>query len=115
MKRKILIVEDDVKLIDILQLYLEKDGYGVIKAYDGIEALRMFRKRRPDLIVLDLMLPKMKGERVCSRIREESDVPVIMLTAKTTEKDKILGLDIGADDYVTKPFSRGGITGKDSG
>jgi two-component system OmpR family response regulator len=107
MKRKILVVDDDEKLLEILEIYLKKDGYSVITATDGVEALRLFREHRPDLIVLDLMLPRIKGEKVCSRIRMESDVPIIMLTAKTTERDKIAGLDTGADDYVTKPFGGG--------
>ncbi len=107
MKRKILIVDDDENLLEILKIYLEKDGYSVMQAADGIEALRQFRQGRPDLIVLDLMLPGLSGEKVCSRIRLESDLPIIMLTAKTTEEDKITGLDTGADDYVTKPFGKG--------
>ncbi|MFB6291563.1 MAG: response regulator [Candidatus Bipolaricaulia bacterium] len=107
MNRTILVVEDDEKQIEVLRLYLEKDGYKVIEATDGIEALRVFREKKPDLILLDLMLPKMEGEKVCKRIRQDSEVPIIMLTAKTTQKDKIEGLDIGADDYVTKPFERG--------
>jgi len=107
MKRTILVVDDDKKLVDVLKLHLEKDGYKVIAAYDGVEALRTFRKKKPDLVVLDLMLPKLEGEKVCKRIRQDSDVPIIMLTAKTREEEKIEGLDLGADDYVTKPFSRG--------
>ena len=107
MKRKILVVDDDEKILEILQIYLEKDGYHVIGAVNGVEALRYFRQERPDLIVLDLMLPGMDGEKVCSKIRRESDVPIIMLTAKTTRRDKITGLDTGADDYVTKPFDKG--------
>lgn len=107
MKRKILVVDDDQKLVDLVKLYFEKDDYQVLEAYDGIKALELFRQREPDLIVLDLMLPKMDGLKVCRRIRQESDVPIIMLTAKTSEQEKIEGLDLGADDYVTKPFSPG--------
>lgn len=107
MNKTILIVDDDENLVDILKIYLEKDGYRVLEAYDGVDALQTFRDKRPDLVVLDLMLPKMDGEKVCQRIRQDSDVPIIMLTAKTREDDKIKGLDLGADDYVTKPFSRG--------
>jgi len=107
MNRKILIVDDDENLLEILEIYLKKDNYQVVRATNGIDALSEFRRTRPDLIVLDLMLPGMRGEKVCSRIRLESDVPIIMLTAKTTEEDKITGLDTGADDYVTKPFGKG--------
>ena len=107
MNRKILIVDDDENLLEILEIYLKKDDYQVVRATNGIDALSEFRRTRPDLIVLDLMLPGMRGEKVCSRIRLESDVPIIMLTAKTTEEDKITGLDTGADDYVTKPFGKG--------
>lgn len=107
MKKAILVVDDDEKLVDLVHKYLTKDGYQVIKAYQGIEALRKFRKREVDLVVLDLMLPKMDGLKVCKKIRSKSDTPVIMLTAKTKEEDKIKGLDLGADDYITKPFSPG--------
>lgn len=100
-------VDDDEKLVELVQKYLSKDGYDVITAYQGIEALRKFRKREVDLVILDLMLPKMDGLKVCKKIRKKSDTPVIMLTAKTKEEDKIKGLDLGADDYVTKPFSPG--------
>jgi two-component system alkaline phosphatase synthesis response regulator PhoP len=103
--RKILVVDDDPKTVSLVRLYLESDGHKVLCAYDGIEALRLAREERPNLIVLDLMLPGMDGLQVCRTLRTESDVPVIMLTAKTTEGDKLTGLDIGADDYVTKPFS----------
>jgi len=89
----------------LVKLYLDRDGYRVFTAYDGTEALRLARESHPDLIVLDLMLPGVDGLRVCRTIREESDVPIIMLTAKTTDRDKLTGLDLGADDYVAKPFS----------
>jgi len=103
---KILVVDDDRKTVDLVRLYLEKDGYRVLTAHDGLQALEMARQKRPDLIVLDLMLPGMDGLDVCRILRGEGNkVPIIMLTAKTTEEDKLIGLDLGADDYVTKPFS----------
>jgi DNA-binding response OmpR family regulator len=103
--RKILLVDDDRKTVDLIKLYLDKDGYRVLVAYDGQQALQLARQRRPDLIILDLMLPGVDGLDVCRILRSESRVPIIMLTAKTTEDDKLLGLDLGADDYITKPFS----------
>jgi DNA-binding response OmpR family regulator len=103
--KKILVVDDDPKTVSLVKLYLESDGHKVLCAYDGIEALRLAREQRPDLIVLDLMLPGLDGLQICRTLRSESDVPVIMLTAKTTEGDKLTGLELGADDYVTKPFS----------
>jgi len=103
--KKILVVDDDVKTVELVKLYLERDDYEVLTAYDGIEALRLTRESCPDLIVLDLMLPDIDGLEVCRILRRESDVPIIMLTARTTDQDKLIGLDIGADDYVTKPFS----------
>lgn len=105
MKSAILVVDDDKKTVDLIRLYLEKDGYRVLVAYDGRRAIEIARNRRPGLIILDLMLPKVDGLDVCRLLRAESNVPIIMLTAKTTEDDKLEGLDIGADDYVTKPFS----------
>jgi DNA-binding response OmpR family regulator len=105
MSRKILIVDDDRKTVDLLRLYLEKDGYQVLAAHDGRQALELTRQRRPNLIVLDLMLPSVDGLDVCRILRAETDTPIIMLTARTTEDDKLLGLDLGADDYITKPFS----------
>ena len=103
--KKILVVDDDPKTVSLVKLYLESDGHKVLCAYDGIEALRLAREQRPDLIVLDLMLPGLDGLQICRTLRSESDVPVIMLTAKITEGDKLTGLELGADDYVTKPFS----------
>jgi two-component system alkaline phosphatase synthesis response regulator PhoP len=103
--KKILVVDDDVKTVELVKLYLERDGYQALTAYDGIEALRLARESCPDLIVLDLMLPDIDGLEVCRILRHESDVPIIMLTAKTTDQDKLTGLGLGADDYVTKPFS----------
>lgn len=107
MKRTILVVDDDEDLVDLLKNYLEKDGYKVLTAYDGQAALNLFRLRDVDLIVLDLMLPKVSGLNVCRGVRNESQTPIIMLTAKSEEEDRIKGLDLGADDYVTKPFSPG--------
>lgn len=107
MNKRILLVDDDRELVDFLGDYLEKDGYSVTGSYDGKDALQLFRKREFDLIVLDLMLPEIDGFKVCERMRTESDTPIIMLTAKTANEDKIKGLDLGADDYITKPFSPG--------
>ena len=103
--KKILVVDDDVKTVELVKLYLNRDGYRVLTAYDGVEALRLARESHPDLIVLDLMLPGIDGLEVCRILRAESDVPIIMLTAMTTDHDRLTGLDLGADDYVTKPFS----------
>ena len=104
-RRKILVVEDDPKTSEIIRLYLEGDGYQVLSAYDGAEGLKLALEEDPDLVVLDRLLPGMNGSDVCRAVRNESDVPIIMLTALSTEADKLEGLDIGADDYVTKPFS----------
>jgi DNA-binding response OmpR family regulator len=103
--KRVLVVDDDVKTVELVKLYLNRDGYRILTAYDGIEALRLAREKRPDLIVLDLMLPGIDGFQICRTLRDESDVPIIMLTARTTDQDKLAGLDLGADDYVTKPFS----------
>jgi two-component system alkaline phosphatase synthesis response regulator PhoP len=103
--KKILVVDDDAKIVELVKLYLARDGYRVLTAYDGVETLRIARESHPDLIVLDLMLPGIDGLKVCSALRAESDVPIIMLTARATEQDRLNGLDLGADDYVIKPFS----------
>jgi DNA-binding response OmpR family regulator len=103
--KKVLVVDDDVKTVELVKLYLLRDGYRVITAFDGNDALRLAREYHPDLIVLDLMLPGMSGLEVCHRLRGESDVPIIMLTAMSSDDDRLTGLDLGADDYVTKPFS----------
>jgi two-component system alkaline phosphatase synthesis response regulator PhoP len=103
--KKILVVDDDTKTVELVKLYLNRDGYRVLTAYDGNEALRLARESQPDLIVLDLMLPGIDGLEVCRTLRNKSDVPIIMLTARTTDQDKLIGLGMGADDYVTKPFS----------
>ena len=104
-KHKILIVDDDPKIVELLRLYLEKDGYAVLTADGGLKALDLARQRQPDLILLDLMLPEMDGLDVCRILQTESEMPIIMLTARTTDEDKLIGLELGADDYVTKPFS----------
>lgn len=103
--KRVLVVDDDAKTVELVKLYLNRDGYRVLTAYDGVEALRLAREAHPDLIVLDLMLPGINGLEVCRTLRGESDVPIIMLTARTTDEDKLTGLSLGADDYVTKPFS----------
>jgi two-component system response regulator VicR len=110
--KKILIVDDEKPIVEILQYNLEKEGYLVHTAYDGEEALRMVEENNPDLIVLDIMLPKKDGFTVCREIRATRDIPIIMLTAKELETDKVLGLELGADDYVTKPFSAREITAR---
>jgi DNA-binding response OmpR family regulator len=103
--RRVLVVEDDVKLADLVRMYLERDGYRVNVCHDGREGLAMARQRPPDLIILDLMLPGLSGVEICKQLRRDSQVPIIMLTARSTEEDKLSGLDLGADDYITKPFS----------
>ena len=101
---KILIVDDDKNICDLLRLYLEKDGYSVILSHDGEEAVVKFNALKPDMVLLDIMLPELDGWQVCREIRKTSDTPIIMLTAKGETFDKILGLELGADDYVSKPF-----------
>jgi len=103
--KKVLVVDDDVKIVELVKLYLNRDGYHVLTAYEGHEALRLAREAHPDLIVLDIMLPGIDGLEICKQLRAESSVPIILVTARTTEEDRIVGLDLGADDYVTKPFS----------
>jgi len=105
MDTRILVVEDDDTLRELLQYNLKKEGYGVLTARDGGEALDLYRSNKPQLIILDIMLPVMSGMEVCRIIRGESQTPIIMLTAKSEEVDRVLGLELGADDYVTKPFS----------
>ena len=102
---KILVVEDDPNLLSALKYNLQKEGYGVATAADGAEAIETARREKPDLVILDLMLPKMSGFEVCRILRKDMIVPILMLTAKAEETDKIVGLEIGADDYMTKPFS----------
>lgn len=106
MSAKILVVDDEPSIVELLKYNLENSGYEVKQAYDGEEALNIVSKERFDLIILDLMLPKIDGIEVCKRLKEEYfHIPIIMLTAKSSEADKVLGLNIGADDYITKPFS----------
>lgn len=104
MSHKILVVDDDLNICELLKLYLENDGYTVITANDGKAAVDAFEAKSPDLVLLDIMLPKIDGWQVCREIRKTSSVPIIMLTAKGETFDKVLGLELGADDYVTKPF-----------
>ena len=101
----ILVVDDEKKMVDLVRAYLERDGYQVVEAADGRQALDVFHRTSPDLIILDLMLPEIDGLEVCREIRRASDVPIIMLTARDDDADKLVGLELGADDYVTKPFS----------
>ena len=105
MDKTILVVDDEKPIADILQFNLIKEGYRVICAYDGDEALQRVEEEQPDLMLLDIMLPKRDGMEVCREVRKKYDFPIIMLTAKGSEIDKVLGLEMGADDYVTKPFS----------
>lgn len=106
MSKRVLIVEDEKSIVDILSFNLTKEGYETLEAYDGATGLQLAREKDPDLILLDLMLPRMNGFDVCRNLREGgSAIPVIMLTAREEETDKVLGLELGADDYITKPFS----------
>ncbi len=102
---RILVIEDDERLADLVRRYLERDGHHVLVAHDGRKGLELARHNRPDVIVLDLMLPGIDGWDICRILRAESDVPIMMVTARTTEDDTLLGLDLGADDYLAKPFS----------
>ena len=112
MARTILVVDDEPTLRETLAEALEMDGFRVLTAADGREALSRFREHQPDLVVLDLMLPELSGIEVCRIIRAESGVPIVMLTAKSSELDKVVGLELGADDYVTKPFSLRELTAR---
>jgi len=105
MTHKVLVVEDEPALVDTLEYNLLKQGYEVVIAMDGAKALDMARRERPDVVVLDIMLPVMDGFEVCRILRQETNVPILMLTARTDEVDKIVGLEVGADDYLSKPFS----------
>ncbi len=102
---KILVVDDEHNIVDILRVNLEREGYTVVAAYDGLQALEMAESQKPDLILLDCMLPKLDGFDVCRKLRQKTSTPILMLTAKSEEIDKVLGLELGADDYITKPFS----------
>ena len=101
----VLVVDDEPKITEVVGSYLRRAGYAPVTAADGAEALRLFEKERPALVILDLMLPDLSGEDVCRRLRARSRVPIIMLTAKSEDMDAVQGLGLGADDYVTKPFS----------
>lgn len=105
MPKKLLIADDNRDIVEILDLYAKKEGYETVLAYDGEEVIKLAREAQPDMILLDVMIPKISGLDACRQIRQNSNVPIIMVTAKSEEADRILGLDIGADDYVTKPFS----------
>ena len=106
MEKTILIVEDETNIVDILSFNLEREGYNTIEAYDGQTGLQLAREQNPDLILLDLMLPRMNGFDVCRQLRADgSAIPIIMLTAREEEADKVMGLELGADDYITKPFA----------
>jgi two-component system, OmpR family, response regulator VicR len=104
MKRKVLVVDDEKNIVDIVKFNLEKEGYDVIVAYDGEEGLGLVATENPELIILDIMMPKLDGFEVCKKIRETVQTPIIMMTARAEETDKVLGFELGADDYVTKPF-----------
>ena len=105
MANTILVVDDEKNIVQLSRLYLRNEGYQVEEAYDGKQALEKARAVSPDLIILDLMMPEMDGLSVCRELRKTSNVPIIMLTARDDDVDKIVGLEVGADDYVTKPFS----------
>jgi two-component system alkaline phosphatase synthesis response regulator PhoP len=105
MTQTILVVDDEPEIVRLVRSYLEQEGYRVVTAYDGEEALYTARYEKPDLVVLDILMPKMDGLEFTRRVRREQDVPIIMLTARADETDRIVGLEMGADDYVTKPFS----------
>lgn len=112
MAEKILVVDDEKPIVEILKYNLEKEGFRVITAYDGEAALSKVQLEKPDLVVLDIMLPIKDGFRVCRELRSDCDIPIVMLTAKEMEMDKLLGLELGADDYVTKPFSAREVTAR---
>ena len=104
MERRVVVVEDDINIAELLRLYLEKDGFAVTVSHDGAEGLRLAEELKPELVMLDIMLPGMDGWQVCRRLRQSSKVPIIMLTAKGETEDKVQGLEMGADDYIVKPF-----------
>jgi two-component system, OmpR family, alkaline phosphatase synthesis response regulator PhoP len=105
MPAKILVADDEANILKLLRMYLREEGYDIVTARDGREALERFRSDHPDLVLLDLMMPELGGFEVCTEIRKESEVPVIMLTARSDDVDKVVGLEMGADDYITKPFN----------
>lgn len=102
---KILVCDDDKEIVEAIEIYLTQEGYEVLKAYDGVEALKVLEREHVDLLIIDVMMPKLDGIRATLKIREENNMPIIILSAKSEDADKILGLNIGADDYVTKPFN----------
>ena len=104
-KIRVTVIDDDEKICKLLRAYFEKEGWNVSVAYDGLQGVQLVKETRPDIVILDLMLPGIDGWEVCRRLRRESEVPVIMLTARDEETDRLIGLEIGADDYVAKPFS----------
>ncbi|MHB8781543.1 MAG: response regulator transcription factor [Candidatus Geothermincolia bacterium] len=112
MNAKILVVDDEKKLVALIRTYLEKEGYRVITTYDGQAALELWKSEAPDLIVLDILLPQLDGYDFCRRVRERAATPIIMLSAKSEEADKLVGLELGADDYMTKPFSLRELTAR---
>lgn len=112
MTKKILVVDDEIKIREMVKNYLEKEGFDVVQAADGLEALEVLEIEKPDLMVLDWLLPGKSGLEICRQVRDESNIPIIMLTAKTEEVDKLLGLELGADDYITKPFSLRELTAR---
>lgn len=112
MSKKILVVDDEREIVKVVRAYLEEAGFAVVTASDGQEALTVFRHEKPALVILDWMLPKLSGLDVCRTLRKDSDVPIIMLTAKVEETDKLIGLELGADDYVAKPFSPRELTAR---
>ena len=101
----ILVCDDDKEIVDAIEIYLSQEGYNILKAYDGIEALSILEKEEVNLLILDVMMPKLDGIRATLKIREKNSIPIIILSAKSEDADKILGLNVGADDYVTKPFN----------
>lgn len=109
---KVLVVDDEDNVCELVRLYMQKEGYQVLKAHDGLTGLKMVEEEKPDIIILDIMLPEMNGWDVCRKIRQTLDVPIIMLTARSDEVDRIMGLEMGADDYVTKPFSPGELVAR---
>ena len=102
---KILVCDDDKEIVEAIDIYLTQEGYTVLKAYDGQEALKVLKDEKVDLLVIDVMMPRLDGIRATLKIREENNMPIIILSAKSEDADKILGLNVGADDYVTKPFN----------
>ena len=102
---KILVCDDDKEIVEAIEIYLLQEGYDVLKAYDGEEALKVLKEEKVDLLVIDVMMPRLDGIRATLKIREKNNMPIIILSAKSEDADKILGLNVGADDYVTKPFN----------